>query len=45
MKIENIVENEDGSALLTIETTDEERKMLIELGFIKLIMDHIAKTA
>jgi hypothetical protein len=45
MKVEDIKENEDGSAIITIETTDEERKMLIELGFIKLIMDHIAKTA
>jgi hypothetical protein len=45
MKVEEIKENEDGSAIITLEMSYEERRLLIEIGVNKLLMDYIAKLA
>jgi hypothetical protein len=45
MKVEELKEHEDGSATVILEMSDEERKLLIEVGVNKLLMDYIAKLA
>lgn len=41
MQVLSIVENEDGSALLQIDMTDEEKVMVLEVGFVELIKRYI----
>ena len=37
----DVVENEDGSAVMTVEMCDRARELLIEAGLISLIKKHI----
>jgi hypothetical protein len=41
MKIEEMIEHEDGSATLNIDATKEEIAMLVEAGLIALLKKHI----
>jgi len=41
IQITDYVENEDGSALITIECSDYVKGLLIEAGFIALIKKHM----
>jgi hypothetical protein len=41
IKVIEVVENEDGSAVLTVEMCDRARELLIEAGLISLLKKHI----
>ena len=41
IEVIEVVENEDGSAVMTVEMCDRARELLIEAGLISLIKKHI----
>jgi hypothetical protein len=41
IKVIEVVENEDGSAVLTVEMCNRARELLIEAGLISLLKKHI----
>jgi hypothetical protein len=43
MIVEDVVEQEDGSAIATLDLTADELRMLVEVGFHKLVADFLAK--
>lgn len=43
MKVLEIVDNDDGSATLTLDMTEEEKSILIEYAIIKLLKEYIEK--
>jgi hypothetical protein len=45
IKVIEVVENEDGSAVLTIEMCNRGRELLIEAGLISLLKKHIDEVA
>jgi len=44
IKIIDYIENEDGSATVTMDITQRTAQMLIEIGFLKLLKDYIKET-
>lgn len=43
MKLENLVEQPDGSAMVTLDLSAEETRLLIEAGFTKLLSEFLVK--
>lgn len=43
MRLNNLVEHEDGSATVNLDLTLEEAQALMEAGFIKLLEDYIER--
>jgi len=43
MKVDNLVEHEDGSATLTVDMTPEEMQLVVEVGLLKLLTDYMEK--
>jgi len=43
MKVDNLVEHEDGSATLTVDMTPEETQIVVEIGLLKLLKDYMEK--
>jgi hypothetical protein len=41
IKVTDVEENEDGSAVVTIEMCEKARELLIEAGFVSLLKKHI----
>ena len=41
IEIVEVQENEDGSAVLTIEVDNRARELLIEAGFVALLKNHL----
>ena len=40
MKVIKYVENEDGTATMQVDLTNNEAKMLIEVGLLKVLVDY-----
>lgn len=44
IKIIDYIENEDGSATVKLDITQRTAQMLMEVGFLKILKDHIERT-
>ena len=44
IKILDYIEHEDGSCTLTMDITQRTAQLLIEVGFLKLLTDHIERS-
>ncbi len=43
MKVKSLKENKDGSALVTLDMTQEENRILVEYAVVNLLKEHVER--